>query len=625
MCGIAGYILKRAIDRPLAVSRALLSEIRRRGPDDEGVCLIDRAEKRVYSFATDRSHVAVTAELPSWECDPVGHDCALFHTRYSIIDTSAGGHQPFQSQDGSCIAVFNGEIYNYLELKEELSEKGVHFRTASDTEVLLEGYAYWKEDLWAKLNGFWAVALYDRRDGSIVLSRDRLGVAPFYVRETSEGIFFSSLIEPLKAVAGRPRINLPVVSLFIEQGVKDTDGRTFYEGIYSLLPAVAFHLLPGMGQIKQARVKEYWRLPDTHEVLTDISFTEAVETFRDLFFDAVRLRLRSHVNLGFELSGGLDSSSVVAAAAELSGKKLTAYTLKVRGCDEEPFARAMLKRYSLDYRVVADLEANLSGGAEAFASVMEEPYDNPANFLHHELLKRMKCEGISVILTGAGGDEVLAGYEASFWPSAYREWRGRRGELLSAEWYEFRRRFLTVSETQKTMSSYCKALQRMVMPWKKPKPVGRTGILKRSYAQERRYHITTALLPYYLRSTDHYTMNIPLEHRFPFLDYRLVEFGVRLPPEYLFKDGFTKFILRKAMEPYLPREILWRKKKFGFPFAHKEYFLGRGSDWDVHLKRAQGLGLFDAQCSYDVLAVEDQHLLWRLLSTGVWLKSVEGA
>ena len=273
--------------------------------------------------------------------------------------------------------------------------------------------------------------------------------------------------------------------------------------------------------------------------------------------------------------------------------------------------------------MVSSLEADLNRQAEPFACVMEEPYDNPANCLHHELLKKRKKEGIGVILTGAGGDEVLAGYEASFWPAAYREWRTSAGGHWPAEWYEFCRRFRTMEEAKITLRNYCKAVLRLAGAVKIGQGQKGLDASRRSFIEERRYHVTTALLPYYLRSTDHYTMNIPLEHRFPFLDYRLMEFGIRLPPQYLFQNGFTKYILRKAMEPFLPPEIVWRRQKFGFPFAYADYFSGRGREWGVYLRRASAIRPKNDDRGYDALAGRDPLLLWRLLSTGAWLLAVE--
>ena len=623
MCGIAGYILKQPIFTPHPASAALLSGIAPRGPDDEGVCVALRHQKTFFVFSTRRSHPDVANIIPLWKTSPLEHDSAFFHTRYSIIDTSAGGHQPFVSRDGTCAAVFNGEIYNYLELREALMGEGVVFLTSSDTEVLVEGFRHWGKALWPKLNGFWSVVIMDTRDGSVVFSRDRLGVAPLYVRETDEGIFFSSLIESLCAVADRPHLNTELLHDFVDLGIKDTDGRTVYDGIVSLPPAVVMTLPLGRYSLKLSEVNVFWRLPESTASIKDFSFNDAVRMFRELLFDAVRLRLRSDVRVGFELSGGLDSSSIVAVAAELTKQKLTTYTLKVNGRDEEPFARAMLKKYALDYRVIVGLEVELRREIEGFSRVMEEPYDTPANYLHHVMLKRMKAEGIAVVLTGAGGDEALAGYEASFWPTAYREWRASIGGQWPADWYEFCRRFRTVDEAHVTFENYARAFHRR-MGVEDKQVFGRVSAVKAlSFSGLRRYHFTTALLPYYLRSTDHYTMNIPVEHRFPLLDYRLVEFGVRLPMQYLFKNGWTKYILRKAMEPYLPKEIVWRRQKFGFPFAYHDYFSGKSQEWRLYLEKAVSMGFHDAACGYEVLAEVNPLLLWRLIAVGAWYMTQE--
>ncbi|MCH2401298.1 MAG: hypothetical protein MK364_19440, partial [Pirellulales bacterium] len=170
----------------------LLRSIQQRGPDDEGVCRIARPDRRIWRYATERSSPAVTSQYDHYAAAGPAHDTALLHTRYSIIDLNDRSHQPFVSRDGSTCAVFNGEIYNYLEVRAQLESAGVQFRTSSDTEVLVEGYALWKDEVWQHLNGFWAVALYDRSDGSIVLSRDRLGLAPLYYYDAGQGFFFAS-------------------------------------------------------------------------------------------------------------------------------------------------------------------------------------------------------------------------------------------------------------------------------------------------------------------------------------------------------------------------------------------------------------------------------------------------
>jgi asparagine synthase (glutamine-hydrolysing) len=199
MCGIAGYFLKDLVKHDSSQIELLLNSVRQRGPDDEGICLINRERKSSQFYKTDLTVPSVGAGLPHIAGgQSIGtYDLALIHTRYAIIDLTSAAHQPFVSSDNSIVAVFNGEIYNYIELRNELSARGVNFCSTSDTEVLIEGYRAWGDKLWAKMNGFWAVALYDFKNDRIVFSRDRIGVAPLYYREMSNGFFFASAIQSL--------------------------------------------------------------------------------------------------------------------------------------------------------------------------------------------------------------------------------------------------------------------------------------------------------------------------------------------------------------------------------------------------------------------------------------------
>jgi len=639
MCGIAGYILRAPTGHQSAgYIDALLGPIRQRGPDDEGLSLINREKRSVQAFRTDQTSLKLSPlPPPGKELGLPLHDAALIHTRYSIIDLTEGGHQPFVSSDGTITAVFNGEIYNYLELREELSAQGVAFRTLSDTEALVEGYRLWGHDLWNRMNGFWAVALYDVRSDEMVFSRDRIGVAPLYYRELPEGFFFASLIQSLIDISpGDVEMDRDVVEGFVQTGIKDHDQSTFYRQIRSLPSLTTVTLPRGGWRLSEGTAKRYWDFPAARLKPGDLSFEEAVQRYRDIFFNAVDLRLRADVKVAFELSGGLDSSSVVAAAAMMR-KDITTYTVSIRGADEEPYARAMLERYPLDYRVLKHLEGDFKSECGAFARIMEEPYDNPNAYSHHCMLRRMKAEGVSVVVTGAGGDEVLAGYEASFWPKAYEELR-RNGFFWTAEWYEFRRRFMTLRKTRETLAHYLADIpgylrRRLV----RPKPLSADGAVtaageyrksygRLSFHEQALYHFRVALVPFYMRSSDHFTMSIPIEHRFPLLDYRMVELGLQMPIPYLFRGGWTKYLLRKAMEPYLPDRILWRRKKMGFTFPYRLYF-GEHADvfqprWDRFHERQV---LTEGTGSYQNLLERDPVKLWRILSTAIWLAGQEGA
>jgi asparagine synthase (glutamine-hydrolysing) len=638
MCGIAGYFLKKTDKHPVAVMERMLAPIRVRGPDDEGACLISRSEKKYQLYQTPKTTPVIAARLQPLRPggDVVAHDAAFLHTRYAIIDLSEGGHQPFVSRDGSVVAVFNGEIYNYIELRQELSALGAQFKTSSDTEVLVEGYCLLKEKLWARLNGFWAVALYDFRDGRVTLSRDRIGVAPLYYRQTEEGFYFASMIQPLIdiAPAGVTRDD-DVVRGFIQYGMKDYDETTYYSQIKSIPSKTSVVFEPGQYTSVQAKRQKYWDFPPLRLTVNDISFEQAVKQYRETFFSAVELRLRADVKVAFELSGGLDSSSVVAAAAILRKNNVTTYTADVKGADEVRYARSVIQRYPIDYHILENLEDDLVAGYKDFAKVMEEPFDNPNAYTHHRMLRIMKSDGVNVVVTGAGGDEVLAGYESSYWPAAYRELRrGGRCSYLHADWYEFCRRFKTWKTARATLRHYgADSLQRILRVKKKDSPfTGRLSLATKAAAHARQYetmsfhqralfHFNVALVPFYMRSSDHFTMGIPVEHRFPLLDYRMVELGLRLPIQYLFHGGWTKYILRKAMEPYLPKKILWRRKKSGFFFPYGDYLKDKKDVYAPMLNQLRRIDFpVDELGPYDQLCRIDPVMLWRMVSTAMWVE-----
>jgi len=638
MCGIAGYVLKKPIaDASLNIDTLLGPMIRSRGPDDEGICLISRQGKSCQFYKTDKTVSSIASDLPyiNDRGRVINHDIAFIHSRYAIIDLTEGGHQPFISRDKSVIAIFNGEVYNYIELRDELSSLGVEFRTSSDTEVLVEGYCVWGEQLWPKMNGFWAVVLYDVSGDKVILSRDRIGVAPLYYRELDEGFFFASYIQPLVNICPTGiRRDDDVILGFAQTGIKDHDNTTYYSQIKSVPAAATVTFPPGQYRLSDSARKKYWDFPRSRLNPGDISFPDAVKEYRETFFNAVKLRLRADVKVAFELSGGLDSSSVVAAAALLRSNDVTTYTVRIKGADEEPYARAILKTYPVDYHVLDGLENNFAADYASFSGIMEEPYDNPNDYTHYKMLQEMKREGVHVVVTGAGGDEVFAGYESSFWPKAYLELKKNGlSSFLLADWYEFCRRFKTFKSSRQTLRHYVVDSFKFGGKWfKGSSQDAKELVLTRalhyyrqykqlSFHERALYHFKVALVPYYMRSSDHFTMSIPLEHRFPFLDYNMVELGLRMPISYLFRDGWTKYILRKAMAPYLPDKILWRRKKMGFSFPYRQYFSANRAVFKPLLGHLEKIDFpVDEFGSYDQLLQTNPVLLWRLISTAIWVK-----
>ncbi|HEY8105846.1 MAG TPA: asparagine synthase C-terminal domain-containing protein, partial [Gemmatimonadales bacterium] len=419
--------------------------------------------------------------------------------------------------------------------------------------------------------------------------------------------------------------------------MKDLDDTTMYREIRSFPAATTMRIGREGARLEDARALRYWAPPRQRLAATDISLDEAAAELRNRLFDAVSLRLRADVEVACELSGGMDSSSIVAAAATLRDRPITTFTVKVPEQDEEPFARTMLERYRLDYRVMLRPERAFLGDADDFTALMEEPYHSPNIYTHFLMRRSMKTDGAFVVLAGAGGDEVLAGYEHLFWPRAAAElcdaglrdhverYDRARGcyraptirQRLSGRWWRARAAAFNAAKRLlgRTLAPALEGLSADAY---------QARYASLSFQQQQLYHQRVAMLPYYLRSNDHFTMEIPIEARYPFLDYRIVELGLQVPIQYLFQDGWTKYLLRRAMEGHLPREIVWRREKMGFPFDYQGFLNSSRPEFEPALHRLDVLGTSpDRYGSYDALLAADPMKLWRLCSTALWLGKEE--
>lgn len=434
MSGIAGYLESEPRTPAIPRIQAMLSSIRHRGPDGEGIALGNRHSGVFGALRTDDTaegedglilQLARGAELPGT------HDLALVSARYRVVDPSSSDPGPFVIGDGAMVGLLDGRIHNAPELRESLSAEGFSFRTRLDIEVLLKGCRCWERDLWRRLNGFRAAAIFDVANRTVVLSRDRFGIASPYCRQVDGRLYFGSTIASVTAGGGRPAMCRPLVRGFIETGLKDFDGRTCWESVRSLEPGVVVELGPGQSRMREGRARRFWQVPDEPWTTEDLSFEDARIRLRDTLFDAVKVRLGSERDLAFELSGGIDSSAVVAAAVA-QGAEPTTYTLKVPARDGEPLARTTRDRYPMDYRVVTQDHSSFPENAGRFAEVMEEPFRSANVWEHHRLLRHMKRHGAGVVLTGSGGRNVFAGDEFDFWPRARRAlFQGGAGRRLA--------------------------------------------------------------------------------------------------------------------------------------------------------------------------------------------------
>jgi asparagine synthase (glutamine-hydrolysing) len=546
MCGIAGFIAASFDrNRQQDVLRQMLDPIAHRGPDAEGMW---------FSAQT-----------------------ALGHRRLKIIDLSDSANQPFT--DGDYTIVFNGEIYNYIEIRSELQSLGHHFVTQGDTEVIIKAYQAWGSDCVSRFMGMWAFAIWDSREEKLFCSRDRFGIKPFYYAVLPQGFFFSSEYKSFKALSFFDR-SLNEQQLWRGIGMLWAGyyDQTFYKNLKQLEPAS--HLLWQAGKIQ---ISSYWQAGN-EEALKDLPFEEKVERFRKSFLDSVRLHSRSDVETGMNLSGGLDSSSIASAFAHLfPAQKVKAFTMYFTGAggvDERPFVQHVLNRFpGIESHTATAEEDEVREAFEQLSSMADVPVFGSAYLSQYLVMKLARANGVTVLLNGQGADEYLAGYRHVIYrlvADALNQGRfGRAIALLSGlhsrEGLGLKQTAsagirslaaLGLSEQQIYQAEYRQFNSLLAQS---PAPLQFEDPF-RSKTNNALYHLLMhTTLPTLLHFEDRNSMAFSLESRVPFLDHRLVELSFALASSDKVTDDYvTKHILREAMKPMLPEAIYARKDKKGF-------------------------------------------------------------
>lgn len=558
MCGIAGIITDRRDISP-ELERARLVQLHR-GPDSQGFC---------------------THDIDKWR---VG----LGHQRLSIIDLTEAGNQPMALADGKTWIIYNGEVYNYKEIRSELEGLGYHFRSTSDTEVMLAALHHWGvEQALNRFNGMWAFAFLDKEKKRLVLARDRMGVKPLYYLLKGGQLFFASEIKTiLKMAQEKFSLNLQVIGEYLCQSLLDTGADTFFEGI-TKVPAAHYGVIDLAATALQIHYQSYWRVPTERQG----SFPEKdlIEEIREIFTDAVRLRLRSDVPVGVFLSGGIDSSSIASTMkrleknAQLNIVSVVTQDKRYRNdnrYDESIFIDIMGNYLKQNVnKVTIDLKPEtIFDYLGQVCWYNDEPAGGFANVAQFLLMKQAKELDTTVILSGQGGDELLAGYlKYSFF---YMQDLVRKGQYLKASevFWSFCRngtvlRQFSFQEAKRYVPGYINSRRTDIRGenLKSFSPIF-IGLSKKMTVQERQaldyQRFSVPILTHY---EDRSSMAWSREVRNPFLDYRLVEAVVPLPMEMKIQGGWTKFIFRKAMEPFLPQEIVWRRDKRGFVNPQEEW------------------------------------------------------
>lgn len=504
---------------------------------------------------------------------------ALAHARLAIIDLSEDGNQPMEM--GKYRIIFNGEIYNYIEIRAELIELGYNFSTDSDTEVLVYSYDKWGVDCVNKFNGMWSFAILNVESGKLFCSRDRFGVKPFnYYLDKNIFIFSSEIKAILQYDAKLKRPNYNSIGLFCREGICGEIEETWFQDIKRLMPG--HNLIISNGEVE---IIKYYNHP-TNTV--EISFDEAKKQFRDLFEDSVKLRMRSDVPVGTTLSGGLDSTSIVATVREFFNEEHNTFTAHFPNFENDEYAGAKKTNEILNLTgnpIVIQYGENYLEVLNKIIFHLESGHLSPSIFPLWRIYEQ-STKKVTVLLEGQGADELLGGYIVSFGGTFLME------QLQRAQFNNFIKQFRLLKKNY-SLKSIITLYFRLHLPISirtlirknilKYESIFDGNLKKVEYPPKIKNQSNSALinilqeahqttLVNLLHYGDALSMAFSLESRLPFMDYRLVDFCFKLPPEYLINDGKGKYILREAMKDILPEHIYKDTKKLGFPSPVDKFF-----------------------------------------------------
>jgi len=630
MCGISGIWNRdqKPVDR--LILQTFTEVIAHRGPDDGG-----------YYFDDD--------------CG-----LGLGHRRLSIIDLSLAGHQPMPSNDQKCWLVYNGEIYNYLELTAELTNLGYRFRSHSDTEMILAAYQAWGYACLDRFNGMFAFLLWDSRKQVLWAARDRFGVKPLYIWERSpNSIAFASEIKQFTTLPDwQAQVNPQRCYDFLAYGILDHTSETMFQDVWQLRGGeyLTMNCDPQANNFGKLLVKSWYQLPTQQQSL---SMPEAKQSFQDLLKDSVKLRLRADVTVGSCLSGGLDSSSIVCLSDQLRRESATTVPFQTfSSCfenlryDERSYIKTVIAQTDVQPHFI------FPNGDELFAELdhltwqQDEPFGSTSIFAQWCVFRQAGQSGVKVMLDGQGADELLAGY-TKFYAALFAHLLGSWQWGTLVQEIATCRRYQNVSEIKRMIEPLLPAwirqpLRRIlgyasetsVPNWLNGNYLQSLGVNPQEIAKFvitspksihdlSRLQLTATSVPMLLHWEDRNSMAHSVESRVPFLDYRLVEFAYSLEDTIKIRQGQTKAVLREAMRDILPESIRTRQDKMGFVTPEVQW-MRHGLRDRFELEFQEATANLEKWLQPDVLQQIFQstlegkqgmhNVIWRVISFSRWLK-----
>jgi len=594
MCGISGIISKTNKKVSNKEIKQINDLIVHRGPDDEGYY--------------------------------IGDNFAFGHRRLSILDLTDKGHQPMSYMERYTIT-YNGEIYNYIEIKEVLEKKGYIFQSNTDTEVILASYDMWGEECVSKFNGMWAFALYDREKEIIFCSRDRFGIKPFYYSEINNRFIFGSEIKQLLNYYSDKFVNKKILINYLVLGLEEYSNETFFENIYKLEQS---HNLIYDLKTHKFKLKKYYDT-NLNNSFDKLPKDKIVNKYRETLENSIRLRLRSDVQVGTCLSGGLDSSAIASIASQIYHKGTQQKFLAIhaksieKNTDESNFAKNVADYCNLNLEIAEPTIDTFIKNIDEVIYTQEEPFGSPSIFMQYFVMKKAKELNCKVLLDGQGGDETLLGYER-YYPAylmslnIFHKIKGlwyasKKSKLSIKQLILYFIYFTNASIRLKRVKTKYSFIKEYYMSLLDKKTINDLSANYLDIVTLQKQELFTTQLPHLLKYEDKNSMRNSIETRLPFIDYNLVETTLFIPNSYKIYKGWTKYILRESVKNILPKDIVWRKNKFGFEAPTKTWLIHIEEEMNNVIKDSKIIMKISQSIDFTKL---DNIQKWKLYNIAKW-------
>jgi asparagine synthase (glutamine-hydrolysing) len=628
MCGIAGILKRNSKQIALGHLVQMTNNVAHRGPDDMGL-MISRTSKECLTYETG----------DPFDTNDMDWHLGLGHQRLSILDLSPSGHQPMVYAN-QYWTVYNGEIYNYLEIRAELEKLGHCFRSTSDTEVILAAYAEWGLDCFLRFRGMWGILIIDMNTNTAILCRDRMGIKPLYWWRTDDMVVIASEIKQLLPLPGfQAKFNAGIVEQYLQTGYENPES-SFFEDVHPV-PSGTWIRIPLDSLLPEIPVS-YWN-PETISISVNSS-EDAGQLFKSALQEAVQINLRSDVPVGCALSGGLDSSSVAILIDEIKNRSapvLSTFSSVFPGdpTDERQFIDDVLEHIRAHPNFVTPDPGTFWQDWRDFVWKHDEPTGSLSVYASYCVARLARQANVPVVLNGQGGDEILSGYWQTYF--LYLRSLAKRGHFVDLTSHFVGALFGggnpdLIQQTPIMLRRYRSRKQRQItLQLSDKKAANGSDVLAQIMAlngQERRvYEIRKMFLPRLLKWDDRNSMAFGIEGRYPLLDHKLIELCLSFAPKTLFHYGWTKWPLRVGLRQRLPETISKRRSKFGFEVPQDRWLVGPLKSsiedwltqdrpaWD-HIDREIVRQLAEATWRTNGKRDELGQALFRILSFDYWLE-----